>query len=553
MTVSATRRQYLEALAQLPERHKAWLRAGDIELFAYHGWGILLTSAQHEQLNEVLTWPPGTIHVWRWANRTGKTTGLDVLYAFATWYKWRYVNEDIDGWLAYPNYKVLHAAPLNELAGKAYELFENLIDGAADQQMNPLTNRVRPAVLRAFYQATKTVDVTGVDRPTVDVANGARIDFRSTQGGAARLESDSWWVIAWDEFPRQIPSESITEIFDQTLLPRSSDFMAPIVLAGTATIASEAIYSEVEDLSADNPSDWNFTSAARTSNFAQSRASIDRQLRLSIDKDVANRSVGGTFGQGGKGMFPAFLLDNAFRRTLPDEQDPPADEDGWAYRNDPLRQRTYVTSFDHALGGDDNVLMTFDVPWPPSTISPTNPVVGVHCKLIRASRSLTPSEQQAYLSAEVRRYRSKLAIIDSTGPGGLGVFRAAREAGLPALDCNLQGRAAKWVTNKEFALGGLQRLLCYGTEPIPGDEILDEFPLPAGPFGLIVFPAGGDWRKAKRQASIYKRADEKLRQDAWMTVVQFAWWLWKLVEHAKAPTKQPFNIMASRPRRFARR
>lgn len=552
MTASvADQRAYIDALTTIPAKHQTWLRSGDIELWSYYGFGVLLNSAQLEHLHEILTWPPGTIHVWRWANRTGKTTGLDILYAFAAWYKWRYQNDDLRAWLAYPNYKVLHAAPLGELAGKAYELMEQLLAGSADQQRNPITHRQRSGILLPFFNATKTVDVTGVDRPTVEVANGARIDYRSTQGKAARLESDSWWLIGWDEFPRQQPSDDIPVIFDQTILPRSSDFMAPVILAGTATIDSEYIYAELEEIAALSPNDWNFTTAARLENFSQTRQSVNRQVRLSIDKDVAHRSVSGLLGQGGKGLYPLFLLKNAFRDDLPEEEPPPTSESMWAHRmKAPGGQRRYISSFDHALGADDNVLMTFDVPWPPSRISPEEPVRGVHMQLIRASRSLTPNEQQAYLAAEHRRYRTMVDIIDGTGPGGLGVYRSAREAGLPALDCNLQGRAAKWVTNKEYALTGLQRILAYGTGDLPAEGVIEEFPEPTGPFGILIFPNKGVWLKARRQASLYKRADEKLRQDAWMTVAQFAWWLWKLVEHARKPTISPFNICATRSRSF---
>lgn len=537
-----SRSEFLEALRDLPAKHRAWLAEGDVELWCYYGLGIVLTSAQLEHIREILTWPPGTIHVWRWANRTGKTTGLDVFYGWASWYKWRYENADFDDWLRF-RYKSLHAAPLGELAGKAYELWEEIIAGSAKQQQNPITNRQRPALLRPFFTATKTVDATGVDRPAVECANGSVIDFRSTQGGAARIESDSWWNIGWDEFPRQAPAEQIPVIFDQTLLPRSSDYMAPVIMAGTATIGSEHIYVELEEIASHNPSDWNFTTAARSSNFAQTKASIDRQVRLAIDKETAERSVHGQFGSGIGGMFPHFLLANAFVPGLPETLAPPVDEQAWDRFED---RYTFLTAFDHALAGDDNVLLTLAVPWPPSTIDPGNPIVGAHIEFIRSSRTLTPDEQQFYLSREVRSYRSRVAIIDATAEGGLGVYRSAMAAGLPALDCNMNGRAAKWVTNKEFGLQGLQRLLSYGL-PVPDGGFIEEWPDPEGSFGVLRFPqAGNGWQKLRRQLAVYKRADEKLRQDAASTLTMLGWYLWKLIAHAAAPKRQPFNIMATR-------
>ena len=550
--MTATVAEIRAALDDLPQKHRAWLESGDIELFAYYGWGVVLTSAQVEHLRDVLTWPPGTIHVWRWANRTGKTTGLDILYLWAAWYKWRYTSDDFEhGWLPYL-YKILHAAPLSELAGKAWGLCDELIAGRAYQQRNPITKLQRPALLAPFFSAQKLVDANDVDRPVVLCANNSQIDFRSTQGKAARLESDSWWLIGWDEFPRQQPAEEIYTIFDQTMLPRSSDFLSPIVLAGTATIDSEWVYAELEDIAAEAPSDWNFTQAARHSNFSQSKASIDRQQRVSINKDVAKRSLEGTLGGNANAMYPEFLLKRAFDSSLPETITPPKadDERGWAML---ARTRTFVTGFDHALAHDDNVFLTLDVPWPPHTISPSNPIIGAHIELLRSSRTLTGDEQQAYLSREVRAYRSRAAIIDSTGEGGLSVFRKARQEGLPVVDCNLQGRAAKWVTNKEYGLQALQRMLSKGL-PVEADGFIDDWPEvdPATEFGILRFPTTGPWMKLRRQLAVYKRQDEKLRQDAAMTLVMLAWYLWKLVGHAGDPKAQPFNIMASRPTRGRR-
>ena len=91
--------QFQAALADLPRKHRVWLESADIELWAYYGLGILLNDAQVEHLRGVIEWPPGSIHVWRWANRTGKTTGLDALYAWAGWYKWRFKADMIELWM----------------------------------------------------------------------------------------------------------------------------------------------------------------------------------------------------------------------------------------------------------------------------------------------------------------------------------------------------------------------------------------------------------------------------------------------------------------------
>ena len=175
-------------LPRKAERLAAWRQrwAGDRLLYSIEAIGEAETVC-------IRVADPSETYITRDYIVTHNTTGLDLLYGWAAWYKWRYIAPEFDDWFAY-RYKILHSAPLGELAGKAYELWEELLSGAAMQQRDPINQRQRPALLAPFFAATKIVDATGVDRPTIHCANGAQIDFRSTQA-AARLESDSWWLI----------------------------------------------------------------------------------------------------------------------------------------------------------------------------------------------------------------------------------------------------------------------------------------------------------------------------------------------------------------------
>jgi hypothetical protein len=115
-------------LARLWEAgHGAWLGSTDddaIDLFSYYGLGIMLNSAQSDSCRDLLTYGPGVGHVWRFANRVGKTTGLDVVHGFAAFRKWRPgwepVAADWQTWKGVP-YKTLHSAPENRLMGKAWD------------------------------------------------------------------------------------------------------------------------------------------------------------------------------------------------------------------------------------------------------------------------------------------------------------------------------------------------------------------------------------------------------------------------------------------------
>jgi hypothetical protein len=543
-------RAFFEAVQALPPKVRGVLEARDPSLFAFYGLGIMPNSAQEQIFRDLLAWAvsvPGAIHVLRWANRTGKTTGLTLFYYWAIWYKWRYQSSDPAGWFGF-HYRVLHAAPLSALTEKVWELGDAINHGTAKQQQSPITHRQRKAWLAPFYTAEIHRGSAGVDRPIVRSKNNGQIDLLSTHDGAARMESEAWWVLGWDEFPRQQPADDIPVIFDQTLLPRQVDFDAPIILAGTATIDSELAYMDIEELAKENPGDWNFTEQARSANFAMSHQSAERQVRLSIDKQVAQRSVFGKFGEGSGELFPHFVLDNAFTDDLPERTFAPATENDWQRF---LENYAYWQMFDHALGGDDNVIQTWAVPWPAFKVSIENPIRAHELYRFRSSRSLTHEEQQGYLAERATLYRPRGVIIDSTAEGGLMAYRSARARGLPVIDCNFAGRAVKFTSNKEFGIQALQRLLGYGL-PFQGsvEGIVSEWPKPAGPFGLLKFPKA--WTRLHRQLATLKRDDAKLRQDEAMTTVMGAWHLWKLLPaegSAALHRPQRFNVMSVRGRR----
>jgi hypothetical protein len=166
---------------------------------------------------------------------------------------------------------------------------------------------------------------------------------------------------------------------------------------------------------------------------------------------------------------------------------------------------------------------------------------------------LTPAEQHEYLADEAALYRPNGIVIDAMAEGGLGVYRTARAKGLPAIDCNFAGRAVTHVTNKEYGLQALQELLSYGLE-VQRDEDgkIEEWPNPQGDFGLMRFPASGDWIRLRNQLLTLRRDDEKLRQDLAMTLLMLAWYLWRYIAPKLGINRSQnssFNIMADARRR----
>lgn len=541
--MSRHQQAFLRAYASIPDHVRVWLESDDIELFSYYGWGVIPNDAQLELWHETLTAPPGTAIIARFANRAGKTTGDFILESYWAWKKLRYRTASLDTWAGY-KYRVLHAAPLNNLASKAHAFAAALIAGTAEAQQDPFTLRQRPAFLAPFFTAGKEIDAHGVDLPIVRCANAGQVEFYSTQGGASRMESESWWLLVWDEFARQQPFEDITLLFDQTFLPRAADFNAPIVLTSTATVDSEPAYMALEDMAKERPAYFRFLSRGRDANFALTREGAERQIAMSSDKEVAERSVGGGFGSGASTTFPEFVINNAFDTTLPDHQ--PLDEAMVSL----VEQGKLVlfSAYDHALVHDPNVVQTWAVPWPPSRVGPLNPILGVHNRVEKSRRSLTPADQQRFIRDEVRAYHPELVIVDGAAEGGVGVYRQARADGLPVRDCSFNARYVKHVSNKDFAIYALQRLLSWGlpTGAEDGDEeyqLIEEWPEPDGPFGIVRVP--GSWSRLKLQFRRYRRDDAKLVQDELMASAMLAWHLLPILEQAGAVKPTPF-VMAAR-------
>ena len=545
------RRAFLDATRDLPAKHRAWLSSDDPELFAFYGWGVLLNSAQVEAINAILDWPAGTIHLWRWANRTGKTTGLVVAHLYHAWRKLRYENPELERWLDY-KYRTLHSAPLNRLTGKAWELADSLIAGAAIQQRSPTTHTQRTAFLAPFFKTHAGRNRDGSDILEVRCQNNAVIDFLSTQGGAGRLESEAWWFIDWDEFGRQQPIDDVPILFDQTFLPRSSDFEAPIVLSSTVTDDSESIYQEIEDIASDSPKDWNVMSFGREANYSQTQASIDRQRRLSLDPAIAARSLDGAIGEGGRGsLFPHFLLATAFDMRLEPEY---SDAELRSLQD---RGHIFISSFDHAAAGDLNVVTTWAVPWPvPTDEAAIGAVRGVGIAERRSGSHLTPTLQAQFAYDEVERFDSRFLIVDATAEGGQLVYRTLREW-MPerVVPCSFnEKRVGALVKNKELGLQALQRQLGWGLDVIAEtDGWVGEWPpAAAGSFGVYRVPMRGRWLKLHREIAVLRRDDSHQRQDRAMTLVQLAWYLDKFMGSVRS-VATPFSIVGRKARPKRRR
>ena len=563
-------RALIDAVRSIPAKHRAWLElppgVEGFELYCYYGWGVVLNEAQLESAKDVFEWPAGSIHLWRFANRTGKTTGAMLLESYIAWKKWRYQNADPDGWLGY-RYKVLHAAAKGKLMGKAWELMDALIHGTSMVQQHPVTFAQRPGIFvnAPWFQARTGRLPDGSEGMWVSSLTGGVVDFLQTEDGAGRMESDAWWFIVWDEFGEHQPVANVPYLFNSTFLPRSSDHMAPIVLSSTEKDHNAAVYAELEDIAERSPADWNLREFGREANFAMSQESIDRQLRLSTDVATAQRSVSGGAAESSSGSLLArFTVDRAFDPDLP--RITSLDALGIAPGG---KEWKIVQMFDHAAKGDRNVVTTMAVPWPVRGREDLLAYPARVCDVVelRGSRVLLPDEMVAFAVREYERFgKRSVFYVDATGEAGIMVHRMLRQRGVPSRDFNFAARVSQTDrrTRKGHGRTGLQRLFSLGLPMNDEGRVM----IPQGieprtlPFGGIRIPfpaagvAGGEpLRRLFRQLLMLRADDEKLAQDHAMTLLMGASFLYPYFERdntRQVRVLSPFSTREQRYRGLAR-
>lgn len=563
MSVVERRRRLIEVLKGIDPRIRTALTSGDSALLAYYGWGIMLNSAQEEAIRDIKAYPPGTIHVWRFANRTGKTTGLSLFHAECAWTKWRYVNTEQDHWLGYV-YRTLHAAPLNVLAGKAWSMIESWVHGSSDQQRDPIAQRQRRGLFvnSGLFVPRQGKRADGSDALWVECATGSIIDMASTHDGAGRIEGESWWFLSWDEFPRQQPVDRVPDLIDQTFIPRSSDREAPVVLSGTAIAEADAVYDEIEEKARD--SRWfNFKSFGRAANFSQTVRSIDRQREASFDKAAVHRSVEGGVGEGGHGtMLPLYAVRNAF--FAPEDT---ASEYRRIEELPPLplgRRWVPLMSVDHAIAKDRTAAHVIAAPWPP--FDPNSPterpylfqhrIEGLALAVQRSSSSMTPDHMERFVDRVYKRYDPLVEVVDATGEGGQMMYRSLRAMGHRVRPCNYTERlVGQKVGNKEYGQSALAKMFGFGLVNDDGElgwEGLVDLPEPREgvPYGMFRFPrAGAGYLRLERQLRTLKVDDDKQQQDEAMTLVQLCWHLWPFYARGQRAKVSAADIRAPRGRR----
>jgi hypothetical protein len=510
----------------IPDEVKSWVIRGrtDLGVFAEKGLGIILHPKQIEAADAIIG-GTSAYNILTWANRAGKTTLLMVLHMWALFYRWGIpvpeTDAEEDKW-GKEEYRTLHCAPLNELAGRAWLALGDIINGTSKAQRDPLTGKRRPAPLAQMFATTRERSETGADRLLLRCLNGAVTDFRSTEGKAARIEGGAWRLLTWDEWPSTENADDIRYVLYNRLTARASDYDAPIVLTGTITPETEHIAKEFLAL-AEDPAveDWWGNQAARFLNPSSSEKSLDRALR-NLDPEDYKRSVMGVAG-GVKGrVFPSWLIDPAFVSDLPIWQAPDKSEE-----SDGVPKWMYLHLWDLAIAAADNVGMVLRIPagW---KFSHENPIVGVSMKIVPGSRTLIDDEIEFAIEETWGPYGGDI-YLDTSDAHGKNIYRSLRRRSFPVHEFDFKELDAAKTTRKSRGIKAIRTLFAEGIDKerdAAGEPTHDELGLIAydlgKPYGSMKFPLA--WHKPKDQLAILKPPpeDDRQQKDAAMVVLMGA-------------------------------
>jgi hypothetical protein len=546
----------------------------DFRFFCLNGLGIDIHEAQDE-VAEAVREAEALYYLLTWANRAGKTTIVGLIHMWLLFTKhgippvrdWG-DEKGYQEWLKI-QYRTLHTAPLNELAGRAYDAWTEILQGVSPAQWDKETGAFRPAPLAPFFALTKERDNTGADRMFLRCLTGGVTDFRSTEGKARRLESGTWRFISWDEWPQTEgidPAEEIRTVLIR-LTNRAADFDASILLTGTITDETEHIAKEFLNLADDpeNP-DWWGNTAARSLNPNASTKAMERAERNMEPEDYSRTVLGIPGGAKGR-LFPPYMIAPLFVKDMPRFQ-PPHPLDGVSFEIGPpaivrgmdyrvsadgtrledtaltrvehVRARfvpkgatpyTYLHLWDLAIAAAENVGIVWRLPadWNFGWIIKEGqrtlaPIEGVKLVIVPGSRTLTDDEILHAIEETYLPYGG-LIVVDNTDAHGKNIHRKLRRAGYPVEGFGFNERDRRGVIRKDAAIGHMRDLLTEGMafERAPGTNeiVYDPDGVPRYnrdvPYGVIRMPVA--WTKVSDQLSTLKVDNTRQTKDAAMAAL----------------------------------
>lgn len=380
----------------------------------YDGFGIMVSEEQEDAYNRL--GQPGPRrrgeHKNNWLSggqRGGKTVFAAGCHFDAGLYKRGLDNTERRYWTNY-QYGTLAIAPTTELTLRLWTICDEISKGSSPAQWDSKARRSRGGAFIGLVKAGKQDQW-----PIVRFDNGSRIDFRSSEGYAYRLEGGQWWFITWDEWASQ-PDREIKPILTDVLMGRARDFDAKLMPMAWPKAATEHhLLRVIRGIEAHRDLDSQVIYLdAGLAPWTNAEA-LAVELRTKDDAQI-KRTIKGIPAGGAAVEFKQWMVDNMVRPELPIAAPP----DHATYR--------YFTSWDLGLANDSTVGGTWGIPIVGGrpTVSPYFKARLVNVTELPGGPTLAPDTISLAIMREQAFYGGETAV-DATGMGGVMAVRQLRE------------------------------------------------------------------------------------------------------------------------------
>lgn len=385
----------------------------DFGKFAYDGFGIWLSDEQLEARKKIGPLGPTGRYECRinWLSggqRAGKTVFAFLQHADADLYKRGCDFTDANYWNNY-EYKTLAIAPTNDLTLRLWTIGLEITKGASDAQYDRNARRARGGAWLDKFVAGSS-GPWGIWR----WSNGSLTDFRSSEGGAVRLEGGQWWGATWDEWASQ-PSYEIPKVLREILLGRTRDHNGKIMpMAWPKKETEHHLLEVIRRIEATRTRDEKvvYLSASRAYFTNQRALVVERRTKTPEEwsRTVEGRPVGGA-----SLIFKRPLVMNAVRNDL-------------TLHEPPQRGYFYLSSWDIALSKDSNDGFTFRIPIVDGRprVTPEHKARVVNHTEIPGSADLS-LDQVAFAIAREQAFYGSQSALDATAMGGIAALRKLKE------------------------------------------------------------------------------------------------------------------------------
>lgn len=431
----------------------------------FDGFGIMVSDEQAEAYTRL--GQPGPRQKGDFKNnwlsggqRGGKTVFAFGTHADAALYKRGLDNTERRYWINY-QYGTLAIAPTTELTLRLWTIFDEISKGAHNAQWDRQARRSRGGAFIGKFKAGKQDQW-----PIVRFDNGARVDFRSSEGWAYRLEGGQWWFITWDEWASQ-PDAEIKFVLEDVLYGRARDHDAKILpMAWPKAKTEHHLMQVIRRIEGGRDRDSQVIYLDASKAFWTNKAALAVELR-SKDAAQIKRTIKGIPAGGAAIEFKDWMVENMVDDKLPEKA---LREDGY----------DYFSSWDLGLGQDATVGTTFRIPIIDGrrVVTPQFKARVVNFTRIPGGPTLSPDTITYAIGTEQYAYGGQTAC-DATGMGGLMAVRQLREMNPRPYEFKSRSNDRIWGNMRLAAITNALDMLSWDRPEDPDDR---------RPWGLIECP-----------------------------------------------------------------